>query len=184
MTTSSTSYNSSCLIPILFIIACICLGFILPPGIIGWFASVVGSETDNVDKEFWARRSAKHIPRKRYRNSRRFGMEASGSGRERTHEELTRIIVVLVVIIVVLSALATILFIQMEDYRGAKYRSQLEICVDIQNTLMDCGIKISWVLDYPPDSTLASYGALVSSLDADRLHHSFVEVAVMYPSHQ
>jgi len=111
-------------------------------------------------------------------------MEASSSGRERTHEELMRIIVVLVVIIVVLSALATIFFIQMEDYRGAKYRSQLEICVDIQNTLTDCGIKISWVLDYPPDSTLASYGALVSSLDADRLHHSFVEIAVMYPSHQ
>ena len=111
-------------------------------------------------------------------------MEALGSGQARIGSKMTRMTAVLVAVIVVMSALTAFFFIQMEDYRGAKYRSQLEICVDIQNTLMDCGIKISWVLDYPANSTLASYGALVSSLDADRLHHSFAEIAVMYPSHQ
>ncbi len=105
---------------------------------------------------------------------------ASNDSARRRKERL--VLAVLVSAVVVLGAFAAFFYFQSMDYKGAKYRSQLQISIDISNTLMDLGIKLASVLDN--SSAVSKMAVTLSSLDAERIFRSCNEIAVMYPSHE
>jgi len=110
-------------------------------------------------------------------------MSASGVPQVETRSRFSRGTTITIVVIVVLSVLTVYFYAQSTDYRGAKYRSQLQIATDMANTLGDSYLRISWLIDNTSSEGLRTYEAIVSTADADRLDHSCMEIAAMYPSY-
>lgn len=100
----------------------------------------------------------------------------------RARGRLNRVTAILIVLVVALSILTVYFFAQSMDYRGAKYRSQLQITVNISNALPDAELKIWDLLDSGMSESARSYDALLSALDAKQIYQSCLAIAVMYPS--